>query len=208
MATAVSATESALSELRFHSGKVLVDGEIRDPLSGQTIDQVFPGNGRVVAQVARCDRADVDAAVTAARHAADESDWASLNARDRRRLLLRYAALIDEHREELGRLNTLDSGVPISMSMSFAIGPDAVADAFQFYAGLIDKEVGEVLPVYPGPALDYTLREPIGVVACITAWNAPVFLYGAKVAPALACGNTVVVKPSEVGATATLRLTG
>jgi len=80
------------------------------------------------------------------------------------------------------------------------------ADFFEFYAGLTDKAVGEVLPAYPAKSLDYTLREPLGVVACITAWNAPVYLFGAKVAPALACGNTVVVKPSEIGSAVTLRL--
>lgn len=202
----MTATEAALAELRFHSGKVLVDGEIRDPLSGQVMDQVFPGNGRAVAQVARCQAEDVDAAVTAARRALEVGEWRDLSARERRRLLLRYAGVIEADRDNLARLNTLDSGVPLQMSSSFALGPDVVADMFQFYAGAVDKEIGEVVPVYPGRALDYTVRHPLGVIACITAWNAPVFLFGAKVAPALACGNTVVVKPSELGATATLRL--
>ena len=206
MATVMTATEAALAELHPHSAKVLVDGLVRDPLSQRSVDQVFPGNGRVVAQVARCDAADVDAAVAAARRALESGDWPSLNARDRRRMLLAYAQLIEEHREELALLNVLDSGVPVQMSSSFNVGPDAVADMFQYYAGFVDKELGEVLPAYPGPAFDYTMREPVGVVTCITAWNAPIYLFGAKVAPALACGNTVVVKPSELGASATLRI--
>jgi aldehyde dehydrogenase (NAD+) len=206
VATAVSATESALADLRFHSGKVFIDGAVRDPRSQQTIDQVFPGNGRVVAKVARCNVDDVEDAVASARRAFEDSEWSGLNVRDRRRLMLRYAQVIEDNRDQLAKLNTLDSGVPIAMSSSFNIGPDVVADMFQYYAGLVDKEIGEVLPVYPGQGFDYTLREPLGVVTCITAWNAPIYLYGAKVAPALACGNTVIVKPSELGATATLRL--
>src|SRR5512135_1886360 len=108
VATTVTATETALAELRWHSGKVLVDGEIRDPLSGATLDQVFPGNGRAVGKVARGDARDVDAAVTAARAAFEDPAWREMNARDRRRLLLRYAQVIEEHRDELARLNTLD----------------------------------------------------------------------------------------------------
>jgi aldehyde dehydrogenase (NAD+) len=194
-----------LAGLTYHSGKVLVDGVIRDPLSGKTTDQIFPGTGQVVGSTALCDSRDVDAAVGAARKAL-EGGWAEMNARDRRRLLLSYARVIEAHAEELGKLQTLDSGMPIQMSAGWILGPDMTADWFEFYAGLVDKAVGEVLPAYPNKALDYTLREPLGVVACITAWNAPVYLYAAKVAPALACGNTIVVKPSEVGATVTLRL--
>jgi len=184
---------------------VLIDGELRDPLSGATLDQVFPGNGQVVAQVARCAGDDVDAAVNAARRALD-SGWSEMTARDRRRLLLGYARLINDHAAELARLQTLDSGMPLQMSQGFMLGPEMAADFFEFYAGCVDKEMGEVLPVYPTAGFDYTLRQPLGVVACITAFNAPLYLYAAKVGPALACGNTVVVKPSEVGATATLRL--
>jgi aldehyde dehydrogenase (NAD+) len=201
---AFPATAAALETLRFHSGKVLVDGEVRDPLSARTLDQVFPGTGGVVAKVAACDGRDVDAAVVAAQTAL-EGGWRTLNARDRRRLLLGYARLLLEHAEELARLQTLDSGMPMQMSAGDVIGSPTAADYFEFYAGCVDKPIGEVLPVY-GNAFDYTLREPLGVVACITAWNAPVYLYAAKVAPALACGNTVIVKPSEIGATATLRL--
>ncbi|MFY9614844.1 MAG: aldehyde dehydrogenase family protein [Candidatus Dormiibacterota bacterium] len=201
----LAATEAALADLHYHSGKVLIDGEIRDPLSGKTQDQVFPGNGQVIGQTALADAKDVDAAVAAARKAL-EGDWGALNARDRRRLLLRYAQLIEEHKEELGKLQTIDVGMPIGLSGGWILGPEMTADFFEFYAGLVDKAIGEVLPAYPNAALDYTLREPLGVVACITAWNAPVYLYGAKVAPALAAGNTVVVKPSEVGAASTLLL--
>ena len=204
-ATTLSATASALAGISFHSGEVLVDGEIRAPLSGRTLDHVFPGNGEVVGVVARCEAADVDAAVGAARRALD-GGWRDMNVRDRRRLLLDYARLVAAHNEELARLQTLDSGMPIQMSQGFLLGPEMVADFIEYYAGLVDKEIGEVLPVYPGAGFDYTLREPLGVVACITAWNAPVYLFGAKVAPALAVGNTVVVKPSEIGSAATLRL--
>jgi aldehyde dehydrogenase (NAD+) len=201
----LSASEAALADLSYHSGKVFVDGEVRDPLSGVTQDQVFPGNGQVIGKTALGDAKDVDAAVAAAKKAL-EGEWGALNVRDRRRLLLKYAQLIDEHKEELGKLQTIDVGMPISLSGGWILGPEMTADFFEYYAGLVDKAVGEVLPAYPNNSLDYTLREPLGVVACITAWNAPIYLYGAKVAPALAAGNTVVVKPSEVGAASTLRL--
>nr|MDQ6919872.1 aldehyde dehydrogenase family protein [Candidatus Dormibacteraeota bacterium] len=203
--SSLAATEAALADLSYHSGKVFIDGEIRDPLSGRTQDQVFPGNGQVVGQTALGDAKDVDAAVAAAQKAL-EGEWGGLNVRDRRRLLLAYARLIDEHKDELGKLQTIDVGMPIALSGGWILGPEMTADFFEYYAGLVDKAVGEVLPVYPNNALDYTLREPLGVVACITAWNAPIYLYGAKVAPALAAGNTAVVKPSEIGAASTLRL--
>jgi aldehyde dehydrogenase (NAD+) len=200
----MAATASAVAGLRFHSGKVLVDGEIRDPVSQKTLDQVFPATGEVVAQVASCDARDVDAAVVAARTALN-SGWRELNVKDRRRLLLGYARVLAEHTEELALLQTFDSGMPMQMSAGEVIGAPAAADYFEYYAGTVDKPIGHVLPVY-GKGFDYTLREPLGVVACITAWNAPIFLYAAKVAPALACGNTVILKPSEIGATVTLRL--
>jgi aldehyde dehydrogenase (NAD+) len=198
------ASEAAIKELSFHSGKVLVHGEFRDPLSGKTTDQVFPGTGQVVGKVALADENDVNAAVESANKA--QPGWADMNARDRRRVLLAFARLIDENKDELARLQTLDAGIAMQMSAGWPLGPEMTSDFLEFYAGTVDKEQGEILPTYPAPALNYTLREPLGVVACITAWNAPLYLFGAKVAPALACGNTVVVKPSEIGTASTLRL--
>src|SRR5438132_1334825 len=158
---ALAATEAALADLSYHSGKVLIGGEMRDPLSGKTQDQVFPGNGQVIGKTALADAKDVDAAVAAAR-AALEGEWGQLNVRDRRRLLLNYARLIDENKELLGKLQTIDVGMPIGLSGGWILGPEMTADFFEFYAGLVDKAIGEVLPAYPNNALDYTIREPLG----------------------------------------------
>jgi len=137
--------------------------------------------------------ADVDAAVAAARAALD-GPWATMSARERGRLVWKLGERLMARADEVARLETLHNGKPITESRQIEI--PAAADCFQYFAGWADKIQGATIPV-TGSALAYTLREPVGVVAAIVPWNFPLLLAAWKVAPALACGNTVVLKPAS-----------
>jgi acyl-CoA reductase-like NAD-dependent aldehyde dehydrogenase len=154
---------------------------------------VNPATEEVIAEVAAADKADVDAAVAAAR-AALSGPWAQVSARDRGRLVWTLAERLMEKADEIARLETLHNGKPISESRHVEI--PAAAECFQYYAGWADKVHGETVPV-KGNNFVYTLREPVGVVAAIVPWNFPLLLAAWKVAPALACGNTVILKPAS-----------
>ncbi|HWP62630.1 MAG TPA: aldehyde dehydrogenase family protein [Candidatus Binatia bacterium] len=171
--------------------------------SGGTATVVSPATNEPIAEVAKAGDAEVAAAVAAARRAFDEGPWPRMAASTRGRYLLRLAALLEEHRDEFAILESLNNGKPIRESATIDV-PLAV-DCFEYFAGYATKLVGETLPV-PGPALSYTLREPVGVVAAITPFNFPLLLATWKIAPALAFGNTVVVKPSSITPLTTLRL--
>jgi aldehyde dehydrogenase (NAD+) len=177
----------------INPGKLLIGGEWRTAGSGATIDVINPATEDVIATVASADRADVDAAVAAARAALD-GPWGNLSARERGRLLWKLGERLMERADEVARLETLHNGKPIFESRQIEI-PGA-AECFQYYAGWADKIQGETIPV-KGNHLTYTLREPVGVIAAIVPWNFPLLLASWKVAPALACGNTVVLKPAS-----------
>lgn len=149
------------------------------------------------------DARDVDRAVHSARAAFESGPWAEMSASDRGRILWKIGDLIDKYNEELGTLETLDNGKPIFESRQ--VDMPMVAEVFRYYAGWATKIHGETVPVR-GPFLNYTLREPLGVVAAIVPWNFPLLLASWKVAPALACGNTVVVKPAPWTSLTALRL--
>jgi aldehyde dehydrogenase (NAD+) len=171
-----------------------IDGEWCDAASGSTFTSVNPATGEPLAEVAEGGEADVDRAVAAARRAFEGAEWSGMSVRARARVLHRMAELIDERADELARLETLDNGKPLREARRFDV-PDA-AECFRYYAGWADKLEGEVLPI-PGPYLNYTRREPVGVCGQIIPWNYPLQMASWKVAPALACGNTVVLKPAE-----------
>jgi aldehyde dehydrogenase (NAD+) len=173
--------------------KLLINGEWRAATGGKTMKVVNPATEEVIAEVAAADKADVDAAVAAAR-AALSGPWAQMSARDRGRLVWKLAERLTEKADEVARLETLHNGKPISESRHVEI--PAAAECFQYYAGWADKVHGETVPV-KGNNFVYTLREPVGVVAAIVPWNFPLLLAAWKVAPALACGNTVVLKPAS-----------
>ncbi len=162
-----------------------------------------PATGEVITTVAEADKADVDLAVKAARKAFEEGPWSKTTATDRGRILSKLADLIMEHRDELAELETMDNGKPISDARNVDV--PLVADCIEYYAGWANKVHGETIPV-PGPFLNYTLREPIGVVGQIVAWNFPMLLAAWKLGPALATGNTVVLKPAEQTPLSALRL--
>jgi aldehyde dehydrogenase (NAD+) len=173
--------------------KLLINNEWRSASSGASMDVVNPATEDVIARVASAGRDDVDAAVAAAR-AALNGPWGKMSARERGRLVRRLADRLLERVDEVARLETLHNGKPISESRNIEI--PAAAECFEYYAGWADKVMGETIPV-KGNYLVYTLREPVGVVAAIVPWNFPLLLAAWKVAPALACGNTVVLKPAS-----------
>ena len=173
--------------------QLFINDEWRDASGGQTLDVVNPATEEVIAAVASAEQADVDAAVAAARAALD-GPWGKMSARDRGRLIWKIGERLMERADEIARLETLHNGKPIFESRQIEI--PAAAECFQYFAGWADKIHGETIPV-KGNYLTYTLREPVGVVAAIVPWNFPLLLTSWKVAPALACGNTVIIKPAS-----------
>ena len=182
-----------MSTAAIESKKLLINNEWRASSSGKTMEVVNPATEEVIAEVPAADSADVDAAVAAARAALD-GPWGRMSARERGRLVSKLADRLLERADEVARLETLHNGKPINESRQIEI--PAAAECFEYYAGWADKVMGETIPV-KGNHLTYTLREPIGVVAAIVPWNFPLLLAAWKVAPALACGNTVILKPAS-----------
>src|SRR4051812_21759585 len=172
---------------------LLINNEWRASAAGTTMDVVNPATEEVIAQVPSAAASDLDAAVSAAR-AALNGPWGKMSARERGRLVRKIGERLLERADEVARLETLHNGKPISESRHIEI--PAAAECFEYYGGWSDKVMGETIPV-KGDYLTYTLREPIGVVAAIVPWNFPLLLASWKVAPALACGNTVVLKPAS-----------
>jgi acyl-CoA reductase-like NAD-dependent aldehyde dehydrogenase len=171
-----------------------IDGRYVPAASGETFDCVSPIDGRLLARVASTDAADADLAVAAARRAFDSGVWSRQPPRERKRVLLRFAELILAHRDELALLETLDMGKPISDSL--AVDIPATARCIAWYAEAIDKIYDEVAPT-GHEALALITREPVGVVAAIVPWNFPLIMAAWKIGPALAAGNSFILKPSE-----------
>jgi aldehyde dehydrogenase (NAD+) len=194
-------------EVGLSEGLMLIDGEWRPAQSGQTWSHTHPATGEDVASFPIAGPEDVDAAVRAARRAFDDGPWPRARANERIRVLRRIADLVREHGDELLKLQALDNSVPLSFGAVYATSPDFVADVFDHHAGWVDKLAGETLPPYQGgDHMVFTLREPVGVVGAVIPWNAPLLLCAQKVAPALAAGCTIVLKPSEYATFAVLRL--
>jgi acyl-CoA reductase-like NAD-dependent aldehyde dehydrogenase len=175
------------------SKRLFINNEWRPSSSGKTMPVVNPATEEVIAEVPSADKDDVDLAVAAAR-AALAGPWSKLSARERGRLVRRLGERLMERADPVARLETLHNGKPISESRQIEI--PAAAECFEYYGGWSDKVMGETIPV-KGNHLTYTLREPVGVVAAIVPWNFPLLLAAWKIAPALACGNVVIVKPAS-----------
>jgi acyl-CoA reductase-like NAD-dependent aldehyde dehydrogenase len=173
--------------------QLLINNEWRDSSSGATMPVVNPATEEVIAEVAAATRDDVDAAVAAAR-AALSGPWGKMSARERGRLVWKLGERLMEQVDEVARLETLHNGKPINESRHIEI--PMAAECLQYFAGWADKVQGDTIPV-KGNALVYTQREPLGVVAAIVPWNFPLLLAMWKVAPALATGNTVILKPAS-----------
>jgi aldehyde dehydrogenase (NAD+) len=174
--------------------RLFINGEQLDAAGGGTHDVVNPATEEVIASVAAAGEADVDRAVQSARATFESDAWRKMSARQRGEAVWRLGELILKNKDELARLETLNNGKPLFESM---IDVRLTAATYKYYGGWADKIHGETIPV-DGPFLNYTLREPIGVVGAIVPWNFPISLAAWKVAPALACGNTVVLKPAEL----------
>lgn len=174
-----------------------------DAEDGGTFATVNPATGETIADVASGQAADVDRAVAAARDAVTSDAWRNMNPHKRSKLLWRLADAIEAAADELGALETADNGKPYFEARKVDL--PSVVENFRYFAGMADKIQGGTIPV-AGPFLNYTLREPVGVVGCITPWNFPLSLATWKVAPALACGNAVVLKPAEQTPLTALRL--
>jgi aldehyde dehydrogenase (NAD+) len=175
-------------------GRLFIGGEWMEAAGGGTFETYNPATGEPLTVVARGDEEDVEEAVRAARTAYQTGRWPEMSGRERGRLLYRIAEVLEGDADRLARLETLDNGKPLKEARSFDIA--GAIDCFRYYAGWADKIEGEVLPI-PGPYLNYTRREPVGVCAGIIPWNFPLQMAAWKVAPALACGNTMVLKPAE-----------
>ena len=187
----MSSTQPAQTTPRRY--QLFIDGQFVDAESGKTFKSPNPATGETFAEVAEADKADVDKAVAAARKALD-GKWSKMSARDRGRLLYKLSQLIEEHAGELAALETSDNGKPIKESTYIDL--PGVVENFEYFAGWSTKIEGETIPV-PGQMFNYTLREPVGVCGQIIPWNFPLLMAAWKLAPALACGNTVVLKPAE-----------
>ncbi|ANO35053.1 aldehyde dehydrogenase PuuC [Vibrio breoganii] len=187
-------TWHAKAEALSFRTQAFINGEFVNSVSGDTFEVINPATGRLLAHVARCDEADVNLAVDAARNAFESRVWSGLAPADRKEVLLNYAKLIDEHKEEFALLESLDMGKPISDAMGY--DAPATARCIQWNAEAIDKVYDEVAPVTEG-ALALVTREALGVVAAIVPWNFPTVMASWKIGPALATGNSVIVKPSE-----------
>jgi acyl-CoA reductase-like NAD-dependent aldehyde dehydrogenase len=183
--------------------QAFIDGAYVDAASGETFDCINPGSGRVIASVAACDVDDVDRAVSGARKAFESGVWSRLAPKQRKRVLVRFAELIREHRDELALLETLDMGKPIRDSR--AVDVPLAAECIAYYGEAIDKIYDEVAPTGPDDVV-MLVREPLGVVAAVVPWNFPLLMASWKVGPALATGNSVVLKPAEQSPLTALRL--
>jgi len=181
---------------------LLIDGKRAPAFSGRTTTLINPATSEALAVVAEAGPEDVDAAVKSADRAFREGKWRQLNSRERTRLLLRLAALLREHTDELARLESQNVGKPISDARD-EVG--TAANCFEYYAGAINKIGGNTIPV-AAPGVSLTFREPIGVCGLILPWNYPMVILAWKVAPALAMANTVVVKPAEQTPLTALRI--
>ena len=179
-----------------------INGQRVAPSGGEYFDSVNPYTSKVWAEVARCTESDVDQAVDAAHQAFLNSEWATMTQTQRGGLLRKFADLLAENAEELARFEVRDNGKLISeMGAQCAYIPQW----YYYYGGLADKIEGSVIPSDKPDIFNYTKHEPLGVIAAITPWNLPLLLLSFKLAPALAAGNTVVIKPSEFTSTSTLR---
>ncbi|MCW2308063.1 aldehyde dehydrogenase [Rhodobium gokarnense] len=192
----------AAADLQLRT-KAFIDGAFVDAASGKTFESINPSTGQVLANVAECDSADVDKAVKAARTAFEDRRWAGLAPGKRKRVLLKFADLIRKNKDELALLETLDMGKPIRDSSGIDV--PLVANTIAYYAEAIDKVYDEI-----GPSADDTLsmvvREPLGVIGAVIPWNFPLLMASWKIGPALATGNSIIVKPAEQSPLSALKL--
>ena len=184
-------------------GRAFINGLRVAAKSGAVFDCISPVDGQVLTQAARCSGADIDAAVAAARAAFEDRRWAGMAPAQRKRILIRFADLIAEHGDELALTETLDMGKPIQYAKGVDV--NSAANCIRWYGEAVDKIYDEIAPT-ASTGLALITREPMGVVGVIVPWNYPMIMAAWKIAPALAAGNSVVLKPSEKSPLTALRL--
>ncbi|EOA30390.1 hypothetical protein CARUB_v10013510mg [Capsella rubella] len=182
-----------LPEIKFT--KLFINGQFIDAASGKTFETIDPRNGEVIAHIAEGDKEDVDLAVNAARHAFDHGPWPRMTGFERGRLINKFADLIEQNVEELAKLDAVDGGKLFQLGKLADI--PATAGNFRYNAGAADKIHGQTLKMTRQALFGYTLKEPVGVVGHIIPWNFPSIMFATKVAPSMAAGCTMVVKPAE-----------
>jgi aldehyde dehydrogenase (NAD+) len=196
------APETAAAEFLAKPQGLLIDGKRVASASGRMFKSLNPATEEVIATIAEGNEADVDRAVAAARRAF-EGPWRTMRAAERGHILLKWAELLKQHADEIVEIESLDAGKPISATLRQDF--PAAVDTLTYYAGWADKISGDVVATRDD-ALTYTVREPVGVVAAIVPWNFPLMIGMWKLAPALACGCTIVMKPAELTSLSALRI--
>ncbi len=194
MTEAATLPESYKNLIRVPQTRLLIDGKFQDSQSGKTFDSINPVTEEVIATIAEGDMADIDLAVAAANKALHEGPWGKMDARERGRLMMKWADLIDLNQEAFARLEVLDNGKPIVEALGYDI-PSAAA-TIRYFAGWADKVEGKTIPI-SGPYFTHTRREPVGVCGLIIPWNFPLAMAAWKLGPALAAGCTTILKPAE-----------
>jgi len=189
----VTATQPE-KKVKLGPTQLLINNEWVESVSGRQFETINPATGEAICDVAEADAPDVDRAVEAARNAFYRGDWSKMSARKRGELLYKLADLIEQHQEELARLETLDNGKPFSEVLNIDL--PFVIETYRYYAGWADKIQGKTIPV-SGSQFCYTRHEPVGIVGQIIPWNFPMLMQAWKLGPALAAGNTVVLKTAE-----------
>ncbi len=198
----IDQTKAEIERLDLRT-QLFIDGAFRDAQGGQRFVTENPATGRPIAEVAQGGPADVDIAVAAARRAADDGRWSRLNPADRKRILVRWADLIEANGRELGIIETIDAGKPITDTVGLDM-PETAA-CIRWHAEAIDKLYGQVAPSPEGTIATIT-REPVGVVGAVIPWNYPAQMAAWKLGPALATGNTIVIKPASTTSLSLLRI--
>ncbi|KAL4346690.1 hypothetical protein GQ457_17G013340 [Hibiscus cannabinus] len=193
-ATAAALEKPITPSVKVNYTKLLINGDYVDSASGKTFPTYDPRTGDVIAHVAEGNAEDINRAVSAARKAFDDGPWPKMTAYERSKVLFRFADLIDEHTEQLATLETWDNGKPYEQAAKLEL--PMISRLIRYYAGWADKIHGLTVPA-DSPHLVQTIHEPIGVAGQIIPWNFPLLMFAWKVAPALACGNTVVIKTAE-----------
>jgi gamma-glutamyl-gamma-aminobutyraldehyde dehydrogenase len=200
--TSLAHFEAVAGSLKL-PGEAVIDGERVPSASGKTFVNITPRNGRVLNHVAQCDTADVDSAVRSARRAFEDGRWRKLHYRDKKRVLFKLAEIMEREAETLAVLESLDVGKPITNALQGDI-PSAIR-SLRYYAEALDKIYGEVGPEAPD-RFSFAVHEPLGVIGAIVPWNFPLHMAMWKVAPALAMGNSIILKPAEQSPLTALKL--
>ena len=193
----------AVAALPTFRTKAFIDGQFRDAASGETFVTENPATGQPIATIASGGAADIDAAVRAARRAFDDGRWSRRAPAERKQVLLRFADLLEANLEELALLDSLEGGKPITDSREVDV-PETV-NTYRWFAEAIDKVFDAVAPTGPD-ALGLIVREPIGVVGAVVPWNFPLLMATWKAAPALAAGNSLIIKPARLTSMSALRM--